>query len=144
MLKFPINFEVQSSSASGIRTVWSSTTGSLEAITCAIPPEFTGPGGGYSPEDFFALSVLNCVIATYKVYAERSQVEYKEIRGKASLTIDKHPSENTLSLTHVEVTLDITGARNVDKAKNILDQAIKDCAVSNSIKSGKTFHLNVS
>lgn len=144
MIKFPINFEVQSSASSGIQTTWSSTTDSLEPIPCAIPPEFTGPGGGYSPEDFFALSVLTCMIATFKVYAERSQVEYTEIKGKANLTIDKHPSENTLSLTHIEITLDVTGAKDMEKSKKVLDQSIKDCAVSNSIKSGKTFHLNVS
>jgi hypothetical protein len=36
------------------------------------------------------------------------------------------------------------GTSDPDKAKKTLELAIKDCAVSNSIKSGKTFHLNVS
>ena len=37
------------------------------ALVTTIPSEFEGPGGGYSPEDFYALALLNCFGATFKV-----------------------------------------------------------------------------
>ena len=49
-----------------------------------------------------------------------------------------------IAMTQAEVFFDITGSSDVEKAKKLMDGAIKDCAVSNSIKTGKTFHINIS
>ncbi len=144
MIKFPMEFEVEATATSGVLSTWESKVDELPPITTAIPPEFKGPGGGYSPEDLFALSVVSCVIATFKVYAEKAKLEFKEIVGKAKLTVDKAPSEAGLEMTHLDITLDVTGATDPEKTKKTLDDAIKDCAVSNSVKSGKTFNINIS
>lgn len=143
MIKFPMNFEVQSSSRSGMQNTWSAQTGDLAPMTLAIPLEFKGPGGGYSPEDLFALSILNCMIAMFKVYSEKDGVQFEEIQGKAAITLDKIASENLIAVTHVDIHLHVTGASDIEKAKKIMDRATKDCIISNSIKSGKTFHIEV-
>lgn len=144
MVKFPLHFSVSADSKSGIRTVWASHSGNLPKISCAIPPEFGGGGDGYSPEDFFSISVLNCLIATFKVYAEMAKVQYSEISGVAKATLNKHPSDGLLWISDLEITLEVKGAMDKEKAKTLLDKAIKDCAVSNSIRSAKSFHLKVS
>lgn len=144
MIKFPMKFEVSASSPAGISAKWEGSSTHLPPIVCAIPPEFMGPGEGYSPEDLFALSLLNCLLATFKVYAEKSGVGFQEIRGKIQLTLDKIPGESGFAMTNADVFFDLIGASDQAKAKKILDQAIKDCAVSNSIKTGKTFHINIS
>ena len=138
-----MKFEMQASASSGVNSQWTSQTDLLPPIPTAIPPEFMGPGGGYSPEDLFALAVLNCVIATFKVYCEKGKIAFQTIAGKAHLTVDKLPLEPGFGMTQIDVTLNVTGTSDPDKAKKTLELAIKDCAVSNSIKSGKTFHLNV-
>jgi uncharacterized OsmC-like protein len=143
MLKFPMKFQVEASAPSGILTQWTARSDALPPIPSAIPPEFTGPGGGYSPEDLFALSVLNCMIATYKVYMEKSKVSFENVEGRAVLTVDKHPSEPVFTMAHIEFFFDVTGSSDREKARVLLEKAIKDCAVSNSIKSGKSFHLNI-
>lgn len=143
MVKFPMKFEVQASASSGVSAQWTSQTDLLPPIPTAIPPEFMGPGGGYSPEDLFALAVLNCIIATFKVYCEKGKITFHTIQGKAHLTVDKLPSEPGFGMTQVDISLDVTNASDIDQTKKTLELAIKDCAVSNSIKSGKTFHLNV-
>jgi organic hydroperoxide reductase OsmC/OhrA len=140
MVKFPLKFETAATSSSGIGTVWNAKAGNLPAIPSCIPPEFGGPGGGYSPEDLFAISILNCLIATFKVYAEKGGVVYGEIHGRAVVTADKSPP--SFAMTHVEIFFEIGGAQNQEKAKATLEGAIRDCAVSNSIKSGKTFHIH--
>lgn len=144
MVKFPIKFEVAASSSPGIGSRWEGSAGRLSPIVSAIPPEFMGPGDGYSPEDLFALALLNCLIATFKVYAEKSGLAFEEIKGRVSLTVDKIPGESGFAMTEADVSFDIRGVSDKARAKKMLDQAIKDCAISNSIKTGKTFHINIS
>lgn len=144
MVKFPMKFEVETIASSGIGSPWTAQVDQLPPIPSAVPTEFMGPGGGYSPEDLFALSVLNCIIATYKVYAEKNKVAFREIHGKALLTVDKLVDQPGFGMTHIDITLDVDGASDPEQARHTLEHAIKDCAVSNSIKTGKTFHVNVS
>jgi uncharacterized OsmC-like protein len=47
-------------------------------------------------------------------------------------------------MTHIDITVKVAGASDPDLAKKTLETAIKDCAVSNSIKTGKTFHIDIS
>lgn len=138
-----MKFEVKAVASPGVSSHWSCQTDSLPPILSAIPPEFTGPGGGYSPEDLFALSILNCMIATYKVYAEKGKVTFQEIAGKALLTVDKNPAEMSFHMSHIEIFFHVKGASDTEKGRKLLESAIRDCAVSNSIKSGKTFHITV-
>lgn len=143
MLKFPMKFEVAAHSQAGIANNWVAQVGHLPSIPSAIPPEFMGPGGGYSPEDLFGIAVINCLIATYKVYCEKANITFAEIKARAEVKVDKEPSSTSFHISQIDVFMDITGASDVDKAKKILESAIKDCAISNSIKSCKSFHINV-
>ncbi|HSX14190.1 MAG TPA: OsmC family protein [Chlamydiales bacterium] len=143
MVKFPMKFEAQANATSGITSLWTAQTDLLPPIPCAIPPEFMGPGGGYSPEDLFSLAIVNCVIATFKVYCERGKVSFQNIFGKAVLTVDRLHGESGIGMTQIDITFDVQGASDGEKVKKTLESAIQDCAVSNSIKTGKTFHINL-
>ncbi len=143
MIKFPMKFEVMAAASAGIQANWTGQSDQLPPIPSAIPPEFMGPGGGYSPEDLFALALLNCLIATFKVYAEKSKAEFREIQGKVVLTVDKVLPQG-FAMTHADIFLDIAGSTDSEKLRKVLDSAIKDCAVSNSMKTGKSFHINIS
>ena len=143
MLKFPMKFEVSASAKAGISSQWTAQGDALPPIPSAIPVEFSGPGKGYSPEDLFGISVLNCLIALYKVYCEKSKVSFEEIKGKASIVIDKQPSEASFVVTEINFYFDILGASDPKKAREIFDQAVKDCPIGNSIRSGKTFEVNI-
>ena len=144
MKKFPMKFEVTSSAKGGVGSQWTSQAGTLPPIPSAIPPEFSGPGGGYSPEDLFGIAILNCLIAMYKVYCDRAKVSFRDIKGKAIVVIDKQPSETSFVVTEVNFHFTVTGASDKEKARIIFDQAAKDCPIGNSIRSGKTFEINIS
>jgi len=145
MLKFPIHFHpVESNSTAPIKSTWTGKTGNLPPIPLAIPVEFMGPGGGYSPEDLLGLAIVNCVIALYKVYCAQGKVTFHEVRGKAVLTADKEPSEASFYISHVELSIDVLGASDREKAKELLNLAIKNCPIGNSIKSCKSFHTTIS
>lgn len=143
MIKFPIKFEVQANAPSGANTQWTVQTDELPPIPSAIPPEFMGPGGGYSPEELFAAALLNCLIATFKIYCDKSKVAFQEIKGKIILTMDK-VQPGGLAITNADIFFDITGSSDAEKTRKLLDGSIRDCVISNSVKTGKTFHINIS
>lgn len=139
-----MKFEVDATATPGASSTWTAHADDLPPLISAIPPEFMGPGGGYSPEDLFAIALLNCLIATFKVYAEKSNLQFQQIKGKVNLTVDRLPGQTGFVMTQADIFFDISGASDREKAKKLLDGAIKDCAVSNSIKTGKTFNINFS
>ncbi len=144
MTKFPLKFKVNASAKEGISSQWAAEADALPPIPSAIPPEFSGPGGGYSPEDLFGIALINCLIALYKVYSERAKVSFKQIQVGATVVADKQPSESSFVITEINLSFHILGASDKQRAREVLDQAIKDCPISNSIRSGKTFDINIS
>jgi len=138
MIKYPLQFEVSSKSPSGIQTPFEGKAHDLAPITCAVPKEFMGPGGGYSPEDLYALAVVGCLIATFKVFAERAKFAFSEIEGKAKLTIDRNP-EGVPELSKLDLSFTLTGVQDQEQAKKILAESEKYCLISNAIKTEKSF-----
>jgi len=141
MIKYPLFFEVCADSESGVNTLFEAKAFDFPEITCAIPTEFKGPGGGYSPEELFSLAVLTCLIATFKVFAEKSKLQYSNIRASGKLTIDRN-AQGMPELKKLAITLTLSGVQDQEKAKTLLTESEKYCLVSNAIKTEKTFeHL---
>lgn len=141
-MQFPMKFEVEATASCKVGDPWECQSHALPPVKAAIPPEFMGPGGGYSPEDFFAFAVVNCIIATYKVYVEKAGVTFEQVQGKANLTVDL--VGGALKMATIDIFIHVEKASDIEKAKTLLDKAAADCAISNSIQSGKTFQLTVS
>lgn len=143
MVQFPLKFEVFATAPSGMGKPWTCQADKLPPIPVAIPPEFQGPGGGYSPEDLYGLALLNCLLATLKVYLEKGSVAYEALEGKAITTADKLASEPGFLMSQVEFFLTIRKPSDAEKAKKIADMAIRDSGICNSVKSGKTYHIAI-
>ena len=67
MVDFPIKFAVSAKATSGISETWTAYEDGFDPINCSIPAEFQGPGGAYSPEGLFGVSIVSCIIGLYKV-----------------------------------------------------------------------------
>ncbi len=143
MIQFPLKFEVSATAPSGTANPWTCQADKLPPIPVAIPPEFHGPGGGYSPEDLYGLALLNCLLATLKVYLETGAVAFEALEGKAIVTADKLASEPGFLMSQVEFFLTIRKPSDPEKAKKIADTAIRDSGICNSVKSGKTYHIAI-
>ena len=142
MAQFPLLYEVDAEAGSGISNSWMTQGNAHAAISCSVPPEFGGPGGKYTPEDLFIMSCLNCMISTFKVYMEKFEMNFELLKAKGRMKMDIDPSSNLLFVCYMDFTFNITGASD-PKVKEILEKAIEDCPISNSIKAGKTFHIEV-
>lgn len=154
-MNFPMKFRVKSSdqvdeSASGqsslehIPRVWKTAVVSAqgssptEDLIGAIPPEFSGPGGGYSPEDFFALAIANCYLATFKVIAEKSKLAYSDISVDCVLEVDKEDRKFPwMARAHLEVLLNGTG--NPERGLRLLEKVSGQCLVHQSIQTKVTY-----
>lgn len=142
MAKFPMRFEVYSDATSEVTCSWKLQSNSKEPICCSVPVEFGGPGGGYTPEDLFALSVISCITSAFKVNCEKKGESFKKVSMKAALTMNEGPEG--LHFPEIDIKVDVTGASDIEKVKTLLEEASKNCPVSNSIKSAKILHIKVS
>lgn len=143
MIKYPMHFEGHVKSTKGMETPLQADAEGLPPINCAIPKEFAGPGGGYSPEDLYILSVLSCLIATFKVFAQKAGLEFGEISAKGTLMIDRN-EQGIPELKKLDTEFTLTGVQDQEKAKTILAESEKYCLVSNAIKTEKSFQYNFS
>lgn len=132
-IKYPVNFNVKSYSEEGIASLWEAdfSWGDLEL---SVPREFDGPGGGASPEDLFALSLLNCFIATFKVYAEKSRLSYQSISGDAELIVDS-AGEKLPWMSEVKLSIVLNKPEDEHKAERILNKVKDTGMILNSVKS---------
>ncbi len=141
MQKMPMIFKAQSVAGPGMKKTWKTSVGFGE-LTAALPPEFSGGGGGYSPEDFLLFAVLNCFTSTFKVVAELSKYEFKELKVQGTLTIDANErGRPEIKSIHVKATLD--GASDKDQAEKLLEKSSKACLVANSLKIDKIYEFEI-
>jgi organic hydroperoxide reductase OsmC/OhrA len=135
-------FAVESIGQSGINATWINRLQDkpCEDLLMSIPPEFEGPGGTYSPEDLYALSLMNCYLATFKYIAEKSKLKYEKIKGEALLRVAKG-NEKSLWMEKVEITITLTGCETKDRAQALLEKTKSHCMIINSVKTEADFNF---
>lgn len=138
-----MKFQVKSAAQPGINVNWQTSAHSMDtALPAAVPHEFLGPGGGFSPEDFYSLAIVNCYVATFKVYAEKSNLNFDEITADVTLEVDRDEKGFPwMARAHLNVQLYRPSSK--EKAQAVLDKALKGCLVMNSIRTEKTTTLQI-
>lgn len=139
----PIPFHVSAKSQSGIATPWiAEASAHPTPLTVSIPREFGGSAPGFSPEDLFALALENCFVATFKVFAERSNLGFELISVNATLEVDRLP-EGGLGMARILFGITLDGASNADLAHRVLEKTSRGCMILNSVKTEKVFQFTV-
>jgi len=136
-----MKFEVKSQTKSGIQTSWSSKAREHE-LTMAIPSEFEGPGSGFSPEDLYAMALVNCFVATFKVVAEKSKLEFSNLDASGILSLD-NGADGKLWMAKIEIAVSLSGVSETQKAVRLLQKASEICMILNSTKTEKVFNFQV-
>jgi len=130
-----INFSVSSTSPAGIKTLWEAKyadTSRRVPIKMAIPHCFGGPGSEASPEDLYLLSLLNCLIATFKVFAEKSKLGYERLDGFANLNLIQEPS-GVSSFKNINIKLELFSPENRVKAERLFNKVESQSMIVNSV-----------
>ncbi len=135
-------FDVEMTGMSSGQAEWSASCKDVKNITMAIPPEFEGPGGGASPEDLFALSLINCFGATFKVIAEKSSLTFQDLQVKGRLFPGKN-EQGRMIMKKIVIQAVLTGPSDVEKAKRLLEKASGACMIINSTITEKEFTYSI-
>lgn len=139
MIQYPLNFDASLTSPAGIQSAWSAHVGTL-SLSCNIPKEFDGPGGGVSPEDLYVLALTNCLVATFKVYAEHSKVTFEECSVTGHLTVDLNDNKKPV-MKKCLLKAQLKNANNPVLGKRLLQRALESGFILNSVKT--ELHLEI-
>ena len=143
MIKYPMSFNASAESAQGIQTPWESKAHSQsQGIRMSIPPEFEGPGNGFSPEDLYAMALQNCFIATFKVFAEKSKLVYTNLAVQTELVVDRNESGRPW-MARCVMKVRLEGCSQAESAKRILERTSENCMILNSVKTEKVFEFDI-
>lgn len=138
-MKQPMTFTATAESNCGINTLWQVQSQNYN-LTCAIPPEFNGPGGGFSPEDLYIQALMNCFIGTFKVYAENSKLTFEKLNVQTELTVDTNEFKKTImKKCHFIISLD--KPTNQEKADLLIKKVFQSGFILNSVKTEITFDV---
>ena len=141
MMNLPMTFNSHSHASASLFKPWVSYASGFE-IQSDIPKEFSGNGQGFSPEDLYSLALQNCFIATFKVIADKSKLEYSEIEIDLNLILDKNEDQLTV-MKEAYFKVKLKGTINLDKAHRILEKTSKSAMVLNSVKTNFFFEFQV-
>ncbi len=141
MTNYPLEFNSQTTSTAGIQSNWKTKSNDRES-PMAIPPEFSGPGGGFSPEDLFNQALANCFVATFKVYAENSKLSFEDLTVNARLVVD-HDETKRPVMKEFFLHAKIKVPSNADKAILLAKKASQSGLILNSVKTICHFNFEV-
>ncbi|RYZ72718.1 MAG: OsmC family peroxiredoxin [Proteobacteria bacterium] len=142
MIQYPLKFAVTTQAVSGIAVPWAARTSDQADIQVAIPVEFEGAGGGFSPEDFYALALTNCFVATFKVIAERSKLEFVSIATQGTLTVDRD-EKGTPWMSDFKLTVTLNQPADVERATRLLEKTRQSCLILNSVRTKLSFSFEI-
>lgn len=141
MINYPISFFAQARSAAGIQTPWTLESQTIGSI-CAVPPEFEGPGGALSPEDLFTQALASCFVATFKVYAEKSKINFESLHVEAHLIADLNDLKKPV-MKNCLLQVSIRGCESPERIKTLAEKAFKSGFILNSVKTEMALELQV-
>ena len=140
MYKFPIEFEFSSTANDRYSDAWSSVSSDFEAIACDVPKKFNGMGNGFSPEELFGMSLLNCFVATYKYYCMQSELTFDKLKARGTLIVDRN-ADGQPCMQKFILVVTLFSVSDVVEAQKLFLEAEKNCFVKNSVKTECDFSL---
>ena len=140
MYSLPIEFRSEAEAGGEFSHPWTIVSGQSCSFS-AVPAEFGGHGGGFSPEDLFLQAAINCFIGTFKVVAKMSKVSFSNVQVKGRLRVDKN-SEGKTVMSAVHLDIEFQGVDRPDRVEAIVAKAIRDGFIINSIKSEISYSLS--
>jgi len=109
-----------------------------QAVTVSEPVSVGGSDDALTPEHLFALSLLNCYVATFRVIAEKSDLTYESMKASITTTLD---TDTTPPLKEATITLTYHGEDDA-KTKHVARKARDHCYVHQSVRTDITISFN--
>ncbi|HWA34965.1 MAG TPA: OsmC family protein [Cyclobacteriaceae bacterium] len=105
-------------------------------IEVATPPQFPkGIPGVWSPEHLFTAAVSSCVMTTFLAVAEKHKLKFISFSCPSEGKLER--KQGTWMMTEVTLhpTVILAQDEPVERGKEVVEESIAACLISNSIKS---------
>jgi organic hydroperoxide reductase OsmC/OhrA len=133
MVNYPVSFFGVSDATSGIKTSWDVKSSDFQS-KCSVPTEFEGSGEAFSPEDFFLLSLQNCFVATFKVYAEYSRLQFDQLTVSCELIVDKNENQKPV-MKALKIKIELQNPSDKKKADLLIKKTLENGFILQSVKT---------
>lgn len=118
---------------------WS--TSSRTEFEVGIPPEFGGEFDGPAPENYYAVALTNCFVATFKVMADNSDVSFEELRADGTLRL--RPDGNTTVVDSFELDVELHTHTADRKSEVLLERTEGNCFILSSVDFQVTVNADI-
>ena len=135
-------FEVNARWREGLRGE-ATASGATHSVPFAVPKEFGGPGGEWTPEHLFASGVNTCILATFLSIAQMSKLAITSYESKATCVMEKGPDGLRIASVTVEPRIVVPLEKDRERAQRMIEKAEKMCPISNSVKAAVTLRATV-
>jgi len=133
MVEYPISFEAEAKSSKDEKT-WSIETGEGLNEEISAPEEFGGDSEKPSPEDLLNASLTSCILATFKVTADRKGLSYSEVKTSSRAELDRNEDGRPV-MKKAEVTITLENVSDNELAQEVVEISERNCFIHNSVKT---------
>ena len=107
------------------------TTNSQGEFEVGITPEFGGEFDGPAPENYYAVTLTNCFVATLKVVADNSNQEYEKVAADGTLKLRPDDGNTVVDSFDLEVEFHVDSPSR--KTESVLKMTRRNCFILNSV-----------
>lgn len=110
------------------------TAEGLPPLATAVPPEFDGPGGYWSPETLQVGAALDCFVLTFRGLARVARVTWTSLDCDATGTLDRVDGKLQFTGFVIRAYLKVPEGTSVPDAERVLRRADATCLIASSLK----------
>jgi peroxiredoxin-like protein len=103
-------------------------------IEIAIPAEFGGPEGYWSPEDLFLASINSCLMTTFLYFTERSRIPFESYESAIRGNVELVAGQFTFTSITVAPKITIADESARYKVETVLNRSKNYCLISAAVK----------
>ena len=107
----------------------------LPDLIVASPADFDGPGDAWSPEHLLLGAVESCLLLTFRAIARASKFEFISMEVDAEGVVDRQGGVTRFTSITLRPKLVIGADADVERARQLLAKAEKNCLVSASLST---------
>jgi organic hydroperoxide reductase OsmC/OhrA len=119
------------------------TAGGLPPLEVAMPPEFKGHPGLWSPEHLLVCAVNACIMTTFLAIAEKHNVTFLSYESEAVGTVETVDGKFMFSRIEVFPAIVVRDEEMATGAQRAIEGAHRRCLISLSLKTEVVMHPEV-
>lgn len=134
MVDYPVDFKAKAKGSSR-ESGWEVSTSEGLETEMTTPEEFGGDSENPSPEDLFTASLTSCILATFKITAERKNLEYEKIEVECDASLERDDKEGRPVMKEAKVDILVEKVSDKELAREVGQISDKNCFIHNSVKT---------